>query len=90
MLTELGLVSSYHHYYGEAHGTETRPTFYLHRNKRRPYHIDYCFVPEGWASYIQSVQIGSYEDWQKHSDHRPLLVDLNLDRVVEGQSSPRL
>jgi hypothetical protein len=76
LLSQLGLVSSYHHFYRETHGAETWPTFYLQRNKERPYHIDYCFVPERWASQIESVQIGSDDEWQKHSDHRPLLVQL--------------
>ena len=85
LLADLGLVSSYHHYHREVHGAETRPTFYLRRDKQRPYHIDYCFVPESWAPHIQSVQIGSDDDWQKHSDHRPLLVHLNLAEQLDAK-----
>ena len=77
LLSELGLVSSYHYFYGEAQGLETRPTCYLLWNKDRPYHIDYCFVPTSWASRIERVDIGSYDEWKQHSDHRPLLVDVS-------------
>ena len=82
LLSELGLVSSYHYFYGEAQGLETRPTCYLLWNKRRPYHIDYCFVPTSWASHIERVEIGLYDEWRQHSDHRPVLVDV-LDRADE-------
>ena len=85
LLGDLGLVSSYHYFYGETYGAETRPTFYLHKNVARSYHIDYCFVPEAWASHIQSVQIGSDDKWQKYGDHRPLLVHLNLSEQQDAQ-----
>ncbi|MBZ0090681.1 MAG: endonuclease/exonuclease/phosphatase family protein [Sulfuricellaceae bacterium] len=75
-LDRLGLSSSYHHFFGEAHGAETRPTYYFHWNKQKPFHIDYCFVPVSWVSNIRSVEIGSYGEWQHHSDHRPLLVEV--------------
>lgn len=77
LLAELGLVSSYHHFFGEAQGSETRPTCYLLRNEERPYHIDYCIVPRSWASRIQHVEVGSYDAWKQHSDHRPLLVNIS-------------
>ena len=81
LLSELGLLSSYHHFFGEAQGSETRPTCYLLWNKERPYHIDYCFVPATWASRIKRVAIGSYDEWRQHSDHRPLLVEFS-DRAA--------
>lgn len=80
-LSELGLVSSYHEFFGEAQGSETRPTCYLLWNEKRPYHIDYCFVPTSWAPLIQSVEVGSYSQWIQHSDHRPLLVEIQ-DRAA--------
>jgi hypothetical protein len=76
LLLELGLVSSYHYFFGEAQGRETRPTCYLLWNKERPYHIDYCFIPTAWASRITQVKIGTDEEWSKYSDHRPLLVEV--------------
>ena len=77
LLSELGLLSSYHHFYGESQGSESKPTCYLLWNKDRPYHIDYCFIPKAWASRIQAVAVGSYDEWKSHSDHRPLFVDLS-------------
>jgi exonuclease III len=76
LLSELGLVSSYHHFFGEPQGAETRPTCYLLWDKNRPYHIDYCFIPRTWAAHIKSVEVGSYDEWKQHSDHRPLLVEI--------------
>ena len=82
-LAALGLVSAYHHFYGEAHGRESRPTLYLLWKQARPYHIDYCFIPEAWAPFLRSVEVGTYEEWSKVSDHRPLVVDLALPGVGE-------
>lgn len=81
LLSDLGIVSSYHSFFGEPHGAETRPTCYLLWNERRPYHIDYCFVPRSWVSRIQLVEVGSYDAWKQHSDHRPLLVEIS-DRAA--------
>jgi exodeoxyribonuclease III len=47
-LSELGLVSAYHEFYGEAPGQETRPTFFMYRHENRPFHLDYCFIPRAW------------------------------------------
>ena len=76
MLSQLGLISAYHHFHGEAQGAERRPTLYLLWDETRPYHIDYCFIPETWASQVRSVSVGTYADWASASDHRPLVVDL--------------
>ena len=46
LLAEMGLVSAYHDYYREAHGSETRPTFYLYRHQAKPLHLDYIFIPK--------------------------------------------
>ena len=77
LLRSLGLVSAYHAFYGEAHGHETKPTCYFHWKEQRPHHIDYCFIPEVWAKDLRQVEIGEYEEWKEHSDHRPLLVEFN-------------
>jgi exonuclease III len=76
-LEALGIVSAYHHFFNELHGLETRPTCFLLWKKARPYHIDFCFIPKAWLPRLQSVHVGSYEDWSLHSDHRPLLVALS-------------
>jgi hypothetical protein len=76
MLSELGLVSSYHFFHREAHGEEKQPTYYFQWKKQRPFHIDYCFIPKIWARRVQRVEVGSYTDWKDRSDHRPLLVEI--------------
>ena len=76
LLAELGLVSSYHRFYGEAPGAESQPTFYFQWNKKKPYHIDYCFIPEAWSPRLSKVRVGGYARWKAWSDHRPLVVDL--------------
>jgi hypothetical protein len=43
---------------------------YFKWNESRPFHIDYCFVPQAW------VGSGTYADWAKGSDHRPVVVDV--------------
>lgn len=77
-LAVLGLVSAYHAFHGEEHGAESRPTLHLLKKRERPYHIDYCFVPESWVERTKAVDVGSYEEWIRHSDHCPLVVDIAL------------
>lgn len=74
---ECGLVSAYHHFSGVRHGEEHHPTLYHLRKRERPFHIDFCFTPKGWTSRLVDVTVGSYDDW-KDSDHRPLMVELDL------------
>ncbi|MEP7363638.1 MAG: endonuclease/exonuclease/phosphatase family protein [Acidobacteriota bacterium] len=76
LLSELGLESGYHAFYQEEHGKETQATFDFRKSPAKPFHIDYCFVPKGWLPALRGVEIGTYQDWTKHSDHRPLLVDV--------------
>ena len=75
MRDELGLVSAYHHFHGEALGAETRATHYFLFNESRPFHLDYCFLPETWLDRLAGVEVGSFAAWPQ-SDHRPLTVDL--------------
>lgn len=76
-LSKRGLVSAYHHVRGESQGQESEATFYLHHDFNKPFHIDYCFLPKTWAEKTSMVEIGSYEKRKGHSDHRPLIVDVN-------------
>jgi endonuclease/exonuclease/phosphatase family protein len=73
-LGALGLVSSYHAFYAEAHGLESRPTFFEYRHRHRPYHIDYCFFPASWLPRLESVTLGEHAAWARRSDHMPLLT----------------
>ena len=86
LLDELGLVSSYHQFFAEEQGQETRPTYYFLWNESKPYHIDYCFVPKVWATRIRRVEVGTYLDWHSHSDHRPLLVELSSNAAERADA----
>lgn len=62
--------SAYHSFFNEYHGEESRPTFYLQRNRAKPYHIDYCFVSDRFE--IASVEVLDVQC----SDHSPVVVKL--------------
>ena len=70
----LGLVSAYHAFHGVEHGAEAHPTHYFRWSEKRPFHLDYCYVPSSWR--IESVEVGTYFDWTAWSDHRPVVVDV--------------
>jgi endonuclease/exonuclease/phosphatase family metal-dependent hydrolase len=38
--------------------------------------LDYCFVPESWP--IRGVSVGGEGAWAGLSDHRPVVVDLDV------------
>ena len=76
-LRPLGLVSAYHERFKEGFGAESRPTHYTHRTRERPFHLDYCFVPASWASRIEKVTVGKYDEWSDVSDHMPVIVDVS-------------
>jgi exodeoxyribonuclease III len=76
ILADRGLVSGYHEFFNEAQGAESRPTSHLYRHADKPYHIDYIFIPREWAPRLQTVDVGSYEQWSKLSDHCPVTVDV--------------
>lgn len=70
----LGLVSAYHSFLGVGHGAEPHATHYFQWKEKRPFHLDYCYVPSSWR--IESVEVGSYFDWAAWSDHRPVVVEV--------------
>jgi len=80
MVTQLhetfGLKSAYHEKMKCHQGSEPDPTLYHCYKKDRPYHIDYCFIPKSWQ--INEVAVGKYDDWISHSDHCPLIVDVDV------------
>ena len=78
-LADRGIVSAYHHARGEPQGKESEATFYLHHDVSKPFHIDYCFLPKAWAERISLVEVGTFQKWEGHSDHRPLLVEIMGD-----------
>lgn len=74
-LKEIEIVSLYHLQHKEEQGLETKPTFFLHRNEKKPYHIDYIFVSKELIN--STVEIGPKETWLALSDHMPLMVNIN-------------
>lgn len=70
------LKSAYHHFFSEHFGSENRPTFFSQRNRKKSYHLDYCFLSRSLIDRVEKVEVGAYEDWISLSDHMPLIVDL--------------
>jgi len=77
-LGEKNIFSAYHKYFKQEQGKENRPTFFLHHNKNKPYHIDYCFVSSDIIDKIENVEVGSYDQWTTHSDHSPLTMTFKI------------
>lgn len=71
-LKEIGIESLYHKFNNEEQGKESQPTFYLHRNLTKPYHIDYCFAPHKFQESLKNVTVSKYENWKHLSDHVPI------------------
>jgi endonuclease/exonuclease/phosphatase family metal-dependent hydrolase len=76
-LEKKGIVSCYHLHHRQVQGKEQHPTLYLYRHPDKPYHLDYCFASKDMAEKIQSVEIGTYDDWKPYSDHVPVMVTFN-------------
>ena len=73
-LREAGLVSAYHHVHGIEFRAETHATHHFLRKPERPFHIDFCFVPQKWAGSGLRAEIVSGPEWRLLSDHFPLVV----------------
>lgn len=72
-LSAIGIKSLYHTQSKEQQGKESQPTFYMHRNLEKKYHIDYSFVSEDLLSK-STVQILDAERWIQFSDHIPMEI----------------
>ncbi len=70
--------SVYHNYFDIEQGKENNPTFFLQRNKDKPYHIDYCFASSRLFQKVEKLEIGEYEKWIALSDHTPLTIKFDL------------
>lgn len=77
-LANQGIHSVYHKHFNLEQGKEIHPTFFLQKNKNKPYHIDYCFTSADILSKVVKVEIGAYDNWTAYSDHTPLIVELKL------------
>jgi exodeoxyribonuclease III len=87
-LGDLGLVSAYHAFYGEDYGRETRPTFFLYKHLDKPFHLDYCFIPQTWLPRLTNVTVGAHADWARWSDHMPVTVELSSPGPSPSSASP--
>lgn len=76
-LENRGVLSSYHRYYAEEFGGESRPTFYHTKNKEKGFHIDYIFCCRSLG--IDSVSVGEHDDWISYSDHMPVITAIQTD-----------
>ncbi|MBT3673680.1 MAG: endonuclease/exonuclease/phosphatase family protein, partial [Proteobacteria bacterium] len=69
----LGFASAYHADTEDEFGQEDKPTFFHTKNREKTYHIDYIYL-KGLEA-IQ-VDVGTYDDWIKLSDHVPIIAEL--------------
>jgi exodeoxyribonuclease-3 len=76
ILGDKGIRSIYHEYFDEDFGKESRPTFYMHHNQNKPYHIDYCFASNAFKA--NNMEAGNFGDWVRKSDHMPIILNLDL------------
>lgn len=74
MLQAKGIDSTYHKHYKQQQGQEAHPTFYLYKNKQKPYHLDYCFASGDFMERLHSVEVGEHSDWSNYSDHVPVIT----------------
>lgn len=77
-LAEKNIWSTYHKYFNQIQGKEEHPTLYLYRHENKPYHLDYCFASNDFIEALESVQIGTYQEWTMLSDHKPIIIKFNL------------
>ena len=78
MLKDRKIKSAYHEFFDEDFGKETKPTFFMHHNQNKPYHIDYCFASSDFN--ISEVDVGNFGDWVDKSDHAPLIINFGLNK----------
>ena len=71
------IYSTYHRHFTQEQGKENDPTFYLYKNKSKPYHLDYCFVSSDLMERLASVEVGEFNNWRQYSDHVPLIITFN-------------
>jgi hypothetical protein len=72
------ILSTYHQYFNQIQGKEEHPTLYLYRHENKPYHLDYCFASNDFIETLESVEVGTYQDWTMLSDHKPLIINFNI------------
>jgi exodeoxyribonuclease-3 len=78
LLEDKGIFSTYHLHHKQDQGKEQHPTLYMYRHQDKPYHIDYCFASKDLLDKLSSVEIGKFEEWNKYSDHVPVVVTFDM------------
>ena len=78
-LEEKKIFSTYHNFFNQVQGKVEHPTLYMYRHEDKPYHIDYCFASIDFIKRLKSVEVGKYENWTMHSDHKPLIIEFEND-----------
>ncbi len=73
-LNRKGIQSLYHNQHNEVFGQESTPTFFMHRNQDKYYHIDYIFLDSNIK--VKKFNIGKKADWLNYSDHMPLFAEI--------------
>lgn len=77
-LADQGIQSIYHNLFDIEQGKEIDPTFFLHKNVSKPYHIDYVFGSERFLKSTTSLTIGKADQWIKLSDHMPIIIEMEM------------
>lgn len=77
-LSDKNIFSVYHRYFEHEQGKEIHPTFFLQRNRKKPYHIDYCFTSDNFCNKVKNVEVGAFEKWILFSDHAPLIIEFDM------------
>lgn len=77
-LKNKNILSTYHHFHKQTQGQEKDKTLFMQRKIDRPYHVDYCFASSNLIKKLKNVEVGAYETWTKHSDHKPLIITFDL------------
>ena len=76
------LESAYYRFHSCKFSDEKHPTSYFHRNKDKPFHIDYAFCSEFFLTRLKNIEVGTYDDWVAYSDHVPVIIDFDCKRKL--------
>lgn len=81
-LQKKNIHSAYHAFFNQKQGKERHSTHYWHKDKDRNFHIDYCFASASFIDNLKNVEVGTYRKWIDYSDHTPLMITFNLDKLT--------
>ena len=73
-LQNLNFKSVYHDQFNEEYGYEEQPTFFHTKKETKSYHIDFLFLK---SINAKRVELGSYSEWIRFSDHIPLICEVD-------------